>query len=351
MRLTLLPLLFAGLLVSTPSIQAQGFANAKYAGEFLGLGAGARSAGLGGAGTALSDDVTAGYYNPAGLSELVYPQIALFHESRFAGLINYDYLAGAYPVDGEQTVGVTAVRLGYGEIADTRNALVDVDGDGEIDEEDRIDPNLVDYSGASDWAFSASYARKIDDRLSVGGTFKILHRSIVDGSAWGVGVDLSARYRPTADLALAATLHDGTKSLLAWNTGHQEFIVPNLRLGAAYDLSLGEQHSIRPAIDGHFRFEGREEAAQIDLSIASLDVAAGLEYSYDESLFARVGYTDLEQITFGAGVRLPKLNIDYALTSESTITDGLGASHRVSLRLTLAEDGLARPATSDRTDD
>ncbi|MBL8999472.1 MAG: UPF0164 family protein, partial [Gemmatimonadetes bacterium] len=63
----------------------QGFANAKYASEFLSLGAGARSAALGGAGTGFADDVTAGYVNPAALSLVNYPQIAIFHESRFGG--------------------------------------------------------------------------------------------------------------------------------------------------------------------------------------------------------------------------------------------------------------------------
>ncbi len=343
LAILLLPFLYV-------AVMSQGFSNAKYAGDFLALGAGARSAGLGGTGVSISGDATAGYFNPAGLAEISYPQIALFHESRFSGIINYDYLAGAYPVDADQTVAVSAVRLGYGEIADTRAALVDNDNDGELDEDDRIDPNLVEYSGSSDWAFLGSYARRIDDKLSVGGSLKVIHRSIVDGSGWGIGVDLSARYRPVPALSLAATLHDATKSLISWNTGHQEFIVPNIRLGVGYDLRLGESHRLSPAVDGHLRFEGRSSATQVDLGIGSLDATGGLEYAYDESLFARIGYTDLEQITFGAGVRLPKLDIDYALTTEGTELEGFGATHRVSLQLTLVEDDLRRPGLEAPTE-
>jgi len=43
------------------------------AGEFLLLGAGARGAALGGAFAALSTDITALYYNPAGLAQLARP--------------------------------------------------------------------------------------------------------------------------------------------------------------------------------------------------------------------------------------------------------------------------------------
>lgn len=343
------PSLFLGaiLITTSPDSTAQGFSNAKYAGEYLGLGAGARSSALGGTGVALAADVTAGYYNPAGLSSLSHLQIALFHESRFAGLFNYDYLAAALPLDARQTVGLSVVRFGYGEINDTRGALVDRNGNGVIDEDDRIDPSLVKVGTAADWAFIGSYARTISTRLSVGGNVKVLHKSILDTSAWGLGFDVSLRFRPDSNLTLGATLNDATKSMLAWETGLQEFIVPSLRLGAAYALHLGDNHRLTPAIDGVFRFEGRESGTQLDLGVASLDPMAGLEYGYRDVVFGRVGYSELEEVTLGAGVQLPKLAIDYSFTGESSDLDGIGPSHRVSLRLTLEEDRFAREGPVD----
>src|SRR5271167_1887126 len=53
---------------------------AKYAGEFIAIGVGGRALGLGGAYAALANDVTAGYWNPAGLSDLAYPQFILMHD-------------------------------------------------------------------------------------------------------------------------------------------------------------------------------------------------------------------------------------------------------------------------------
>lgn len=342
------PLVLLTSAIILPAVSAQGFVNAKYAGEYLGLGAGARSSGMGGVGTALSSDVTAGYYNPAGLSQIRYPQIAIFHESRFSGLFNYDYVSGAIPLDSRQSIGATIIRFGYGEIQDTRGALIDRNGNGVIDEDDRIDPARVRIGTAADWAFIGSYARIISEEFSVGGNVKVLHRSILDTSAWGIGFDLSARYSPLDDLILAATLNDATKSLLAWETGHQEFIVPSFRLGAAYTLRVGDDHAITPAIDGVFRYEGREAAARVDLGFASLDPAVGIEYGFAEKVFARAGFSELEELTLGAGVKLPKLNIDYSFTGESTDLDGVGVTHRVSLRLTLEEEKFAREVESPR---
>src|SRR5213075_423349 len=72
-------------------------ARAKYAGEFIAIGVGGRAFGLGGAYVAVANDVTAGYWNPAGLSRLNYPQFTLMHDEQFGGLINYDYGAVAFP--------------------------------------------------------------------------------------------------------------------------------------------------------------------------------------------------------------------------------------------------------------
>ena len=328
------------LLGVVPEGNAQ--SNAKYAGEFLSIGVGARYSGLGGAGVALSNDVTAGYFNPANLGRLNYPQISIFHESRFAGLFNYDYAAGALPIDSMQTAALSIIRFGYGEIKDTRNALIDLNGNGILDEDDRVDPNRIQIGSAADWAFIGSYSRTINEKLSVGGSIKLLHRIILDTTAWGFGIDVGASYEVIENLQLGATLFDATKSLLAWETGHQEFIVPSLRLGAAYDLAIAEDHRVRPTIDGIYRFEGRDETTTLNASLFSLDLAAGLEYGYKEKFFVRGGRSELGQLSIGAGVKLPKLNIDYSFTQENNDLENVGASHRVSLMLTLEEAKFMR---------
>ena len=101
---------------------------AKYAGEFISLGVGARALGMGGAFAALANDVTAGYWNPAGLARLDYPEFILMHDAEFGGLVNNDYGAVALPVGPSTTLGLSIIRVGVDDIADTRNAGVDATG-------------------------------------------------------------------------------------------------------------------------------------------------------------------------------------------------------------------------------
>jgi len=71
---------------------------AKYAGEFISTGVGARALGMGGTFVAISNDLTAGYWNPSALAMIDYPQLAGMHAQRFAKFVNYNYGAVALPV-------------------------------------------------------------------------------------------------------------------------------------------------------------------------------------------------------------------------------------------------------------
>ncbi|HNE29721.1 MAG TPA: hypothetical protein PLW66_11165, partial [Saprospiraceae bacterium] len=66
----------------------------KYSNDFLAIGVGARAHGMSGAQTALVGDITAGYWNPAGLAQITAPiQIGAMHAEWFVGVSQYDYLS------------------------------------------------------------------------------------------------------------------------------------------------------------------------------------------------------------------------------------------------------------------
>src|SRR2546428_8678442 len=78
-------------------------------GEFLLLGAGARGQALGGAYAALATDVTAMYYNPAGLAQLARPGVQVTSNSYIAGT-KYTWAGIAFPMSG----GVRSIGLSLG---------------------------------------------------------------------------------------------------------------------------------------------------------------------------------------------------------------------------------------------
>jgi hypothetical protein len=297
---------------------------------------------MGGAFVALANDVTAGYWNPAGLSHIDYPQFTLMHDERYGSLVNYDYGAVALPMGRNTSWGLSVIRLGVDDIPDTRKAGVDAFGNytEDITKFARTDPNRVTYFNAADWAFYLTYSKKESDEFSYGANLKIIRRELGDNAATGLGLDLGVWYTPMDDLVLGANLQDITTTFLAWNTGTNELISPTMKIGSAYFIEAWGGR-FAPAIDFDIRFENRKYASTANLGPVSFDLHTGLEYMFRNVVGIRFGYNDVKQFSVGAGVRLPKLNIDYSFAS-FTSADGLGDTHRISLMFTLESDQFKR---------
>lgn len=315
----------------------------KYAGEFLAIGVGGRALGMGGAHTAIVNDVTAGYWNPAGLARIDYPQVALMHEEHFGDLVNYNYAAAAIPYGKDMSFGLSVIRLGVDGIPDTRDALYDANGDGFLDiNTDRLDYSKITEFNNTDWAFYLSFAKRHSDNFYWGANVKIIRRDLAEYSATGVGFDVGAVYMPTEDLYLGATIQDVTTTLVAWSTGRNELISPTAKVGTAYAFYiLGGR--VMPVLDLDIRFEGRDYASYFNIGPVSFDSHFGVEYTYDNLFSVRVGYNDVKQFTIGAGIKLPKLYIDYSFARMSqSETERLPDTHRISLMLSLEEPKFMR---------
>ncbi len=321
---------------------------AKYAGEFMAIGVGARALGMGSAQVAVVNDVTSGYWNPAGLARMNYPQVALMHDEQFGGLVNYNYAAVAIPYGKDMSFAISAIRLSVDGIPDTRNALVDARTGKVIfdinNPNARIDPDKIVEFSNTDWAFYGTFSKRQSKNFYWGANIKVISRKIAEYSALGIGFDVGALYEPMDNLYLGANLMDITTTLVAWDGGNNELISPTAKLGVAYGFNfLGG--TFLPALDLDMRFENRQFASTVNVGPVSLDVRAGLEYNFRNLFMIRAGYTDVKQFTLGAGVRLPKLEIDYSFAkfsgAESDVLTKNG-THRISIILTLEEPKYMR---------
>lgn len=338
--------LFTILIVISSSLRAQTVI-AKYAGEFMALGVGGRALGMGGAFVAVANDITSSYYNPAGLANLNYPQLALMHSEQFGNLVNYDYGAVAIPFQDDMSFGLSVMRLGVDGIPDTREALVDPEGNVVYDITDprnRINPSFINEFSNQDWAFYLTFAKRQTEDFYWGVNAKIIRRDIGDiASATGIGFDVGAYYIPMENFFLGANLQDATTTFVAWSTGRNELVSPTLKVGAAYKVVEFLGGYILPALDFDIRFENRRFASNFNIGPVSFDMHAGLEYTFKNLIYVRGGYNDVKQFTIGAGVKLPKLNIDYSFArfNESS-AKRLDDSHRISIMLTLEEPRFLR---------
>lgn len=344
------------LLICLPFVSfAQEFA--KYGGEFMYIGIGGRALGLGSAYAALANDVTASYWNPAGIARINYPQIAASHDERFGNLINYDYGAVAFPygansVNSETgeteykaaSFAISVIRLGLDGIPDTRKAWADSNGNGLFDDGAGLRPDYsaITFFNASDWVVYATYAQQYSENLFYGANVKLIRRNVGEFHGTGIGFDIGVQYLPFEKLSLGANLQDATTTLVAWSTGTNELISPTLKLGAAYYVEMFNGR-LTPAVGADVRFENRRFSAVANVGPISFDPQAGVEFDYNNLFALRAGYNDLGNLTLGAGIHLRKLDIDYSF-AKFDAADQLGNTHRISLRLTLEEEKYRRGA-------
>jgi hypothetical protein len=317
---------------------------AKYAGEFLSIGVGGRALGLGGAYVALANDASAGYWNPAALARIDYPEVMLMHDERFGSLLNYDFGAVAIPYGKNATLGVSVMRLGVDGIPDTRNAGVDANGNPVSSDQYmnavRLDESKISYFNSADWAVYFTYAQRTSSSLTYGFNLKVIRRTLAEYSATGVGFDVGLLFSPSDNWYVGANAQDITTTLVAWSTGTNELISPTLKVGTAYFIDLlGGRFA--PTTDVDIRFENRQFASVAHLGPVSFDPHLGLEFDFKKAIALRVGYDDIKQITLGAGIHLRKLDIDYSFAQFDKEND-LGDTHRISLRLILQDEHLAR---------
>lgn len=347
-------ILFLGLTLSSSLLVAQ----TKFSNEFLKIGVGARALGMSNAFVATADDVTAGYWNPAGLTQMESDfQISAMHSEYFAGIAAYDYIAFATKIDTSSTIGFSLIRFGVDDIPNTTR-LIDADGN--------IDFNRVSLFSAADYAGIISYARRSNiEGLSYGGNVKIIHRIVGDfATAWGFGFDLGAQYKRNK-WTLAAMGRDVTSTFNAWNTtldeetkqtltitGNEipensvEVTLPELILAANRKFIFGNKIGMRAELDLKTTFDGKRNVL-VKSDPVSIDPSLGLETTYDDLIYLRLGVgnfqvtTDIDgnrtttyQPNFGLGVKLPYVSIDYAFTD---IGDRSGAlySNVFSVRIDL----------------
>ena len=326
----------AALGLAAPAARAQTNAP-KYSNEFLNLGAGARSLGMGKTQVSLADDATAGYWNPAALTNLRtrYDGV-LMHSELFSGVVKNDYAAFAMPLDEQSAIGVTLLRLGVDNIADTR-ALVNEYG--------YIQYDRITYFSVADYALLLSYARKLGpEGLSVGGSGKLIYRNVgTYANAYGFGVDVGVQYNHKG-WRLGLMARDITTTFNAWSidadkfkantipgeaipTSTTEITLPRLVLGAGRQFTLPAQFTALVAVDLEATTDGQRNTL-ISARPVSVDPRVGVEIGYRNLAFLRGGVGNYQKITtvvdqseqwkgqysLGAGVAFSGLRVDLALS-------------------------------------
>lgn len=324
-----------GSLISAVSLHADVTTDA---GAFSWVGAGVRPMGMGGAFTAVSDDVNAVFTNPAGIAgiksrEIGYTQADLFNLK----IARQQQVALVYPKLGPVPVSL-GVGLNYLRIkfdpdswAETEwvftlaKQIMPFEGLKDSEEEE-----LVTAPGLSIDLGLSFKLLKVNSNFSAntfGGVTVAVDDAEATGQSFDAGILIHAGDRVTVGLALLDIV-----SYLKWETGLTERLAKRIRVGAAVRPLKGILISVEPEMteqSGSW-YVGRASGG-IELWAAGL-LKNGLGIPYIKDVGIRAGVSrDLQDnlgsdIGGGLSIRAEKFDIEYALISKQGAT--LGLTHR-----------------------
>lgn len=326
-------LLFALLIPFLVSAQT----TRKYSNEFMNIGVDAAAFGMANAMVASTNNVNAGYWNPAGLVHVEDNQISLMHSSYFANIAVYDYVGFAMPLDDRSAVALSVIRFGVDDILNTTQ-LIEADG--------TINYNNIKLFSTADYGFTFSYARDLFlDGLYVGVNAKVIRRVIGDfASSWGFGLDLGIQFE-NDKYKFGIMARDITTTFNAWTIDEDKFAdiqeavegqnqelpetteitLPKLQLGFSREFVYRTDFTFLTELDLNVRFAETNDL--ISSSFASMTPAMGFQFGYIDMVFIRAGVGNFQNVTqvdggdsvgfqpnIGVGFKYKGIQLDYALT-------------------------------------
>ncbi len=371
--------LLAALLGSAAVAHAQTITTAV---PILTLSTDSRSAALGEAGVALSPDANGAFYNPGKLGFVPYKYSVSPSYSPWLRSITDDMglsnLAGYAKVGERSAVSASLLYFDLGQV------------------QYRNDQNIEGPTfNPKEYAFTVSYGQKLSENFGLGVSARYIHSNLTGSSipdakpGNAAAVDVGAYYNKDAsigtglyNLGFGASISNIGNKLTYTNPQQASFLPTTLKLGTALTKEIDQYNKITlvfdaskllvpspyyetrlpltssPAdLDAQNRRIKAENDSRAQKSIISaalgsfsdaqggfkeelreINLSGGLEYAYNDLLFARVGYFyehpdkgDRQYLSFGLGVRYQVFGIDGAYLVPNERANPLAQTIRVSL--------------------
>jgi hypothetical protein len=344
-RLILIIISIAALMVPSPG-NAQTGGSAVY--QLLNLPPSARSAALGGwAPAAWDNDPALVYHNPALANPGMSNQLSLNYSNYLAD-IQYGYLAYSHDLGkwGTPVIGIQYINYG---------TFIEANEFGDI---------LGNFS-AAEYTLNLSYSYALDSLISVGVTLRPVYSVLERYTSWGLGSDFGIHYHSANNqFAFTVVARNFGTQLSTYATPEREKLPFEILTGINYKLKHApfrlhitarnlQQYNLRPASEvlpddsGFLRKSGHNIILALDHAVAAVEFVPG------NVIAIRVGYNFLRRtelrmaeyggatgFSFGAGLNLGKICIDYALANYHVG----GLTHSLSLRANLNAKGNKAPS-------
>ena len=316
-------------------------------GQFLKIGHGARGTGMAGAVSALSNDLSSVFWNPAGVADIPSLAAEFDYTQWFAGM-NHNFGAIGLPISDGYALALHFTSLSTPEME--RTTIERPEG-------------LNTFFTASDVSVGFTFAGYLTDQFSFGITGRYLNTSVSNAQATGFSFDVGTKYNTGIQgIVLGVSLHGLTTELTyegnefnrtvqimrsAWQPPTDVKLIPNpfnipllFRANVCFDI-IGESHKSTAQLS---RSQVQEHVlvGALDFTTTSdspEQFALGLEYIWSNLIAVRAGYrigNDVQGFSGGVGINYFSGSfsgrIDYSI---SPLAYDLGLVNRISVSFDL----------------
>ena len=242
-------------------------------------GVGSRALAMGGAFSALANDSSACFYNPAGLQNSEKQQIAFLHYPLLADTL-YNSITYSYPILDFGAIGLAIYRVSTQDIQtyDASDFLI-----GTI--------NYEQYKA------TLAYANKLNEQFIAGIGINIISLNLLNVNAYGFGADLGIMYEPFEFVSLAIVGRNLINPSLTLNTTKEEF-------PREYVAGIAIKIPMKP-INVYLTSD------VVLPEEAGLKIKAGIELTGFDLASLRAGY-DGDALCLGGGIKFMGVSFDYA---------------------------------------
>ena len=321
--------------------------------QFLKLGVDARAIGMGEAYTAVTDDISSVYWNPAGLAPAYQNQAFVSHTNWVADIM-HEFAACSF------TNGVSTVAA-YGSVLHM--------DDMDITDEETFGPTGEKFTNSS-MAFGVDYAQQFTNKFSAGVGVKYLRENLYEFSVNSFSVDVGSMYNTGwRNIKIGMALRNFGPDIHYYvdddedgDTDEDPFDLfdndgdgaidedgPELDSKIPMCFSLGVSGDIMRTWNEKIPTDERTIYNSLNHWIVSIQLDnvidrmetwnIGTEYKYG-NLFLRAGYQinyDANGFSAGVGYQIPTsfaiINVDYAYTDMGDLAESfLKSAHRLSIK-------------------
>lgn len=330
---------------------------------FLLISPSSRNSAMGEAGVAIANDVSAVFWNPAGLGFQKGMELSLNHSNWLPQFQQSDlfFEYASYKMDVPATGGTLGAALTYLNL-------------GEFERRDEGNNPLGTFK-SYEIAFTVAYGTRLDEDLALGVGLRLIHSSLSQvgtareqgsGTATAVAGDVGVLYRPSkltipfsdsdigGRLALGVSITNIGPSISYIDEKQSDPLPTALRLGFAYDIVHEKYNTLTWTTDVTKLLVSRTDKTadpfykaiykswEGDNVINSFTLGTGFEYWYSQLVGLRFGFfhEDPSQgnrrfLTFGAGVRYDIYGFDFSYISTAISDNDTPSPLSETLRFTL----------------